>query len=411
MSASLPPLVRVLWSSNRIRRFWCRLALLTALWLPVGCADVEQAAQPGSDLLATAAAISPQGTPATPVASPLGLPTAVVLQVASARRVFFTRGGDLWQLPPEGSATPIITGRNLLAFAASPDGERVAVVSEADIGVGGQANEEFAVVAADGTPVLRTLIPSVGSARETVRSIAWTADGRAVAMARADGSITLVGDDGTMRLLVPPQPGHAPGALAWSPSGRTLAYLDPTGASAPASLHAVSIEGGADRVLVRGSARGAVLAAAWLPDGGSLAFVLSTTGMVEGSGDIFTIDPDGGAPTLLVSASQFAPVAGVAGLAVSPSGQYLAFTVAVPGPEHAAFQSLRLLDRASGKVVEVPVRRDQTVVDLWWVGNQLVYRTIEDANVVVPGVYSGTEPFILLQFDPSTGEIQQRYRS
>lgn len=396
---------------ERVRPGWRWLAI--ALLVPAllaGCTDLDEPpvvpptlpASPGASLLPRTPTATPEPTISAPVVSPLPSP----------QRIYFTHGGDLWQLPLDNLAAPVISGSNLLAFAPSPDGERVAVALQENTGEPGQRAEEFAIVNADSTVALQLSTPDDAfSDPEGVQAIAWSPNGEALALAAQDGALAIVGTDGSVQLLLPPHAESAPGALQWSPDGQTLSYLDPLRPGEATALSTVSVVDGERRLLVEGSEQAAVHAAVWLPGRHQIAYVLGSPSRVENGGDLFAISPDEGTPMLLVSAGNFAPVAGVVAVAASQSGRYLAFTVFVPGPERPDFQSLWVMELSTREMTEVPVARGQSVTDLWWAGEQLIYRQIDESQVVVPAAYTGTEPFALVQYDPATGASDERYRS
>ncbi|HET7035534.1 MAG TPA: hypothetical protein VFI42_07630 [Thermomicrobiaceae bacterium] len=388
---------------NRAERS-CLLALILALLLclPACVDDLDQnAIEPGQEL-------TPTPTVAA-VASPRPLPHAAPVSLPARRRIYFTQRGDLWQLPVDSAAAPVVRDKRILAFAPSPDASQVAVVFQGDTGA-----EEFAVVRDDSSVALHLPLvdqagtPIAGAAG--VNALAWSPRGDSIALARDDGSISIVGIDGTVRRLAPAHAGGHPGALAWSPDGQSLLYLDPALRAKAASLYAVPLSGGAPRALAEsGGGERPVLAAAWL-DAASLVYAQSKPGDIPHGGDLFQVDLAGGRPALLVSSGQFAPVAGVMALAVSENSRWLAFTVFVPGDDQPRFQGLWLLDLSTNRLRQIPTASGAAVTDLWWAAGVLLYRAVDEASSTVAGVYTGTEAFALYQYDPATNAPVERYR-
>lgn len=384
-------------------------SLLLSILLLAACADITEAPlTPQIDRT-----VPTETFPGTPAASrtTVNTPPSPV-KVPNTRRIYFTKGGDLWQLPVDNAAAPVVTGRDILAFAPSPDGERVAVAFQEGGDAPRPRGTQFAIIRADSTTELQLKDPDSGKGSSpAVRSLAWSPQGLAVAVARQDGSITVIDASGKVRQVVPPRPGSSPGGLAWSPDGSMLLYLDPAFPGQPTSLYTVSVNGGSPRRVVAGTSRDhAVIAATWLPGRDLLAYVLSSSTTIDQGGDIFAARPDGSRTALLVSAGQFAPIAGAIDLAASPDGRYLALTVYVPGQPLPLYQSLRLLDLTTHRLTTVSTARGEAVTDLWWAAGQLIFRAIDQSRAVLPGVYTGTEPFALYQVDVASGSVRQRYR-
>ncbi|MDI3339417.1 MAG: hypothetical protein QJR03_02675 [Sphaerobacter sp.] len=382
--------------------------LLTLTILVAGCAELDQTAVPPGPL--ERVEDSPRSGIGKPqVRTPLAtvLPPVIAVIPQSASRVYFAHGGDLWQLPPEGDPAPVVTGRDILAFGPSPDGEQVAVIFASQPEMNG--NSTVAIMAADGSVALELPDPAPAESQAPVRAIAWSPTGSAVAVARQDGSLTLVDMSGTVRQLVPPQPGSSPDGLIWSPDGALLAYRDPALPGQPTSLYVVSVATGERHAVVTGDAGSAVLAAVWLPGRKALAYVRSAAGTIADGGDVFAVGPEGAPSDLLVSAGQFAPVAGATSLAAAPDGRTLAIAVYTPGAEHPLFHGLWLLDLTTLDLTEVPTPRGKAVTDLWWADHRLVVRAVDEPWLVRAGAYTGTEPFTLYDVDLTTLQVRTRY--
>ena len=384
------------------------LSLLVAVTL-TACTEVDQrAVRPG------VARTSPEAGDAA-ASGNMGTATGGMLGAVSpegvlpdARRIYFVNGRDLWQLPVDNPAAPVVVGRDLLAYSPSPDGEQVAVIFQ---GADGNA-EQIAIINADSTVALELGGAQGGqSPLGDVRSLAWSPRGLMVAVARLDGSITVVGADGSMRVVVPPGAATSPGRLQWSPDGATIAFLDPALPGRASSLSTVTVETGARRDLVRADeASGGVVAATWIPGRPELAYIRSDPALNAFGGDIFAIDPATGAEQLLVSSGRFAPVAELADLAVSPDGKYLAFPVYVPDGEEAQLLGLWTMDLMTREFTEVPMPTGTVVTDLWWASGTLLYRAIDRNQVRVTDTYTGVEPFALYQYAVGAAESVERYR-
>ena len=337
-------------------------------------------------------------------------------------RVFFRFGNDLWQYPAGGSATRVTKDLKLGPYTVSADGARVAVVIYAPLNDTG--SEEIRVYGPDGaaqgtvygpTP---TSGPGSGAA---ILDIAWSWDGTAIAVAFNNGTLAAFpapgaappADPVTNETLGTPAGDRAISAPQWAPSNAGLAYLlrrtdgnalvaAPRGRNALPLIDPNDSEGRAVRAFV------------WLPGRGRLAYVEAPAGPATAPGSIFTVAPDGSARELLLSSGRFAPVASVVALVASPDGQQLAFTVYLPDAAgEFTYESLWIMNIDSGEVTQLPVAPAYRVTDLWWAASGLVWRGVERGARSTGGGtrYSGTEPFVLVQYDPANGQTAIVFQS
>jgi hypothetical protein len=212
--------------------------------------------------------------------------------------------------------------------------------------------------------------------------------------------------DGEVVQLLEPNPDQNPGRLEWSSDGQFIAYLDPWLPSEPSSLYVMQPESGIRQVLVRSSEDGhGVTRAQWIPGTSSIVFAKTSSSTIAVGGDLFLIDAMSGEQQLLVPAGQFAPVAGAVDIAVSPGGDKVALTVFVPGAERPQFAGVWIVGLVSEEMTHVPVDVGDSVTDLWWLGDNLLLRAIENPRSKLPGLYTGLEEFTLLEYDLETGEF------
>ncbi len=413
------------WTLRHVSRAGlCSLVLIGSIALSA-CTDTadQRAIQPGQVATGFAPTAFGQLTPpsyassglaASPrSASPTGGATPNAESITNqpvSNRVYFTDGGDLWQIPVSGGdAAPVLTGHSILAYAPSPDGEQIAVIYT----TGDPEQEHLADFRADGTSVIDVALkqPDGGNSSQTgdIQSIAWSPTGDRVAVARQDGSIATVTNDGTITQIVAPDPDRFPGELSISPDGQTLLYLDPALPDHDTSLFTISMSGGSPKQLVVGDGSAdSVLEASWLPDGSGIAYIQPAASSPAGTGDVFTVDVRTGASDLAVPSSQFAPVAGVGAMAFSRDGRWAAVTVYVPGENGSGFGGLWLLNRETNATRQVPIDDDLTVTDLWWASGTLLYRTVKATSGKQPQRYGGLRPYALYTVNPTTGESRLR---
>ncbi|MGA7672123.1 MAG: hypothetical protein WBW04_16975 [Nitrolancea sp.] len=414
------------YASRHASRAAVTMLLVTVLSL-VGCTDTadQRAIQPGQ--VATGFVPTPFGhtTPyanASPElgASPSGAsPTTTgnpdarrLATLPLSTRVYFTDGGDLWQIPiTSGEAAPVLTGHSILAYAASPDGEQVAVIY-----MGGDPEQEhLADFKADGTSVIDVALKETGSDGAQaggIQSIAWAPTGDRVAVARQDGSIATVTNDGTITQIVGSNPVRFPGELSISPDGQTLLYLDPALPNRDTSLFTISMDGGTPNKLVDGNEPSdPVSAATWLPDGSGIAYIQPSASSPKGTGDVFTVDGSTGTSGLAVPSSQFAPVAGVGAMAFSRDGHWVAVTVYVPSEGGTSFGGLWLVNRETSATRRIIVDDDQAVTDLWWGNGTLIYRTEKAMSGKQPQRYGGLGAYALYSVSPVDVQPTLRHRT
>lgn len=407
------------------------------LWLPVpvslllvavpalaACTDeIDQSAvQPGQVIIgltptAEAGFASP-GAFGTPSASPSAgtgtlSPSSDSGGLPAPSHIYFTNRGDLWQIPlTGGAAAPVVSGKSLLAFAPSPDGDQVAVVYVTP----DSGQEHLSDVKSDGTSVIDVGIsePSddSGSRGGDIQSIAWAPQGDRVVVARQDGSIAVVTSDGRMSQIVPADPNRFPGALSVSPDGKMLLFLDPALPGRATSLYTVPMIGGEVRKLVDGTQSSyPVLEARWIPNGDRIGYVQVTAASPSGTGDVFVIDAGTAESQLAVAATQFAPVAGIGTMTFSPDGEWIAFTLYGPNASDVKFQGLWLTNLATNVTQQIEVGAGQAVTDLWWGKDSLLFRAMKANPSDRPTRYNGMEPFSLYSVATGSEEPIQRYTS
>ena len=154
-----------------------------------------------------------------------------------------------------------------------------------------------------------------------------------------------------------------------------------------------------------------VLQAHWLPGGNVIAYSQAVASSPSGTGDVFSIDSVTRASRLVIPSAQFAPVAGIGDFAFSPDGQWVAFTVYVPSSTGVRFQGLWMMNLLTSLSHQIDTADGQTVTDLWWGEQQLIYRTVKSADLVVPKHYTGVEPYWLFVASTSDDAPVLRYQS
>lgn len=332
----------------------------------------------------------------------------------ASRRVFFANGNDLWQIPEDGSPETVAEDLTIASYSSSATGDRLAVLSlerDAD----DQERMEVTVFLPDGSSLFR-LSSMVAAIQETeistIEAVAMNPAGDAMALTHQTGAMMLVTLDGEVRRLLEPSIEDRPGRLTWSSDGVFLAYLDPWLPNEPSSLYAHVPARDIRQALVHPNSEGhGVVRARWIPGTPYVVMVKSSGSTIPHGGDMFLVDAETGRQELLMSSGEIAPVAGIVDIAPSPDGVWLASTGFVPGEEYPRFGGLWMTNLQSGIRNEIELDGDGSVTDLWWLGDNLLVRTIDEPQTSLPGTYTGRESFRLLEIDPETGEVDERFVS
>lgn len=197
---------------------------------------------------------------------------------------------------------------DLSALAWSPDGRRIAFVTGVEPNTPSPMGYApvLSVLSLDDGSVKR--LAAAGQATDMLTDIAWSPDGRRIALAWASATeasgITVIDADGTgLRRLTDGADSHP----SWSPDGRRIAFVRAP-ADVSSTLMVMTDDGGGARVLATALA---TRPAHWLPDGRSLLF-----------------DAREGFASVRLDGSDVRVVApGVRGARPSPDGSRIAFEV------------------------------------------------------------------------------------
>lgn len=320
---------------------------------------------------------------------------------------FFRDGPDLRVIEGDLSVQQVTEERRIREVATVPGTSSAAVVVIDSSG--GRETEEIRIIDKDGDesePIYGPEIVSAPAGNPGVASLAWAPNGETLAIVREDGSILLAGRDRETEPL--------PGVLdpqdilqiSWSPASDALLILLRNDAGAGlVRIAPLESDGYFDILPLRSFG-----AAAWLPGSSRIVVVEDrAAGFNPNAGSLFTIQPDGTNRELLISAGEFGPAVQIGRILPSPDGSQLAFTVETPGVDgEMRFQSLRLLEIATGINRTIEIATGRSVTDLWWFEGRLGWRAVESDE---SGVYSGVEPFSIETFDVESGETALIYSS
>ena len=198
----------------------------------------------------------------------------------------------------------------------SPDGNQVAFAWD---GENRDNTDIYVKLVAGGRPLRLTTDPAVDS------SPAWSPDDSQIAFLRrseGSGGIFLVPPIGGIERKLAESPhlgAERVSGLSWSPDGKFLAVPDRTSPEEPFAIFLVSVESGAKRRLTSPPAQSlADHSPAFSPDGRTLAFVRQSAAVIA---DIYLLQVAGGEPRRLTFNDQT-----TRGLAWTPDGREIVFS-------------------------------------------------------------------------------------
>ena len=198
----------------------------------------------------------------------------------------------------------------------SPEGNQVAFDWD---GENRDNTDIYVKLVAGGRPLRLTTNPALDSRP------AWSPDGSQIAfLRRSEGSagIFLVPPIGGVERKLAESPhlgGGGRSGLSWSPDGKFLAVSDRTSPEEPFAIFLVSVESGAKERLTSPPAQSlADLSPAFSPDGRTLAFVRQSASVIA---DVYLAQVAGGEPRRLTFIDQL-----IFGLAWTPDGREIVFS-------------------------------------------------------------------------------------
>ena len=283
----------------------------------------------------------------------LSAPAATAPSYAGDGRLYFLNdaGGSaqVWELLADGSPARARTaGRDAVGFVSGHPGSGGAVFGRDT--AGDERLQLYWLDAAGAEPRALTAEPATmfgwGAFSPDGRSVGCTANNRDPAHA---DPVVIDLATGTQRRVAEVEGPHT--VQAWHPDGAAL-----TVSAAPrtfeADLFAAELAGGGRRALTPHSGDARHQNARWRADGGAF-WLLTDRGRDHLAA---AITEPGGEPRLL-----YAPAFDVEHLEVSPDQSVLAVVV-----NEAGYSRLRLLDAASGAVIEEPVHPAGSITKLTW---------------------------------------------
>ncbi|MDQ2934576.1 MAG: hypothetical protein M3R49_06275 [Chloroflexota bacterium] len=295
--------------------------------------SASEAASPSPSATASPTATetsSPSPTPqptAAPTAAPTAVPTPTPMPGGGA--IAFHSGEDIWTINADGTGLTNLTKTTAIQeenAAWSADGALIAFQSWAD---GGGVE----VMNADGSGRRRLAAGFPRNAGYFTDSLAWAPDGHRLAIAFVSGDISIIDVSSGDRIEV----GHGDRWLAWSPTGRYLAW------AAGGTIEAYDSTDGSSFTIAAMSSNVRFLN--WFPTDDRLLFVGFND---AGSTDLYTVNFDGTGLTAISLPG------GEDGAQLSADGTRVLFARASASSAQDDVALLRLGDTAATPVLLVP---------------------------------------------------------
>jgi hypothetical protein len=410
------------------RSLWRRVSATAALSLIVvlvaACADNDSERRfandpiPTEDLSAQPTLPPAENAPTQTAVAVTPLALDQILTTAGAAGHFFVHDGDsLLSVPFDGAAPKEIfkvERSSIEAFAGSSNGERLAVVTASSEGAltmhlldaGG---EEIATASLDryqpGSPV-----PSSGAGK---CRIAWAPTGDRVLVTIPTGGIVEVNEAGELREILRAEQAPSPLAVAWSPSGSAISYVDAGADGSATGLYVASTDVlPLDPVAVIRPIEGRSRQIVDIVWSGGNAGILYTerapSGDLSVGGDLFAISPTGGTPQLIASAGRVTQIGAVGSFSVAPDGSAVAYTVLVPDQNGQTVSTLKVKQIDGPTAQDLPLQNGGTLQTVGWATGGLTWAILaptagDDHGVVVQRARpDGTVETIYSELPPAT---------
>ena len=396
---------------------WLLLSTLGALSAVVLTACLSDSAAPTIDLNATpipGTAIAQPTTDDLESASPTEPEISWLQSIQEpgpgerpSPGVFFLNGPNAWLISEELAVQQVTRQQRVRLVATKPGTMTAAILTTGS--EGGREAEEIRIVDPDGNasePIYGPEIIGDPAGNPRVALLRWSPGGERLAIIREDGSIWLASlETGATPIDIEPVSSGIE-AIEWSPNGEAFALIQRSEDDA-GFVRIIHVENEASFDIPPLVSFGRF---SWLPDPSRILVSEDReAGPNPHAGSIFIVDPDGSARVLLSSAGEFGPAIRIGRLSTSLDGSQLAFTIETPDAAgEFAFQTLHVLDLASGLQRQFEVAPGLSVADIWWFGGGIAWRAFEPGN---DDAYTGVEPFAIEIGSLTTGESTTLYRT
>jgi hypothetical protein len=347
---------------------------------------------------ATSASRPPTAIPATPATTEQLLGTT-----GAVSRLFTVEGKKLLVFGITGGEPSTIfevNGGAILRYQGSPNGEAVALL----IGSGNGLvtlllmhweGQQLAQVDLPGEPSTPTAVAS------GVDRIAWTAAGDRMLISLATGGIFEVTVEGNLRTIFTPAAVRSPKAIAWSPAGSAIAYVDAGTGGVATGLYVAPVDVlPADPVALIPPVEGRrrqIVEISWASGNAGIFYAeRAADGDLSLGGDLFAVSPSGGSPRLVASAAGVAQAAAVGTFVVSQDGRAVAYTVITGEADGPVTHSLHVSQLDGPTAIGLRTGGAYRVEQMLWGTSGLTW-VARNASL--------TDPWLLIQRANADGSV------
>lgn len=369
------------------------VAALIGLLL-IGCADGEEDRRFANDPVPTEDILAP---PTPPVATRIVQPTqspAVPMTPADllsntgpATNTFVIVSSRIDAIAVDGTHAKTVTELNdstLIAHGWSPNGERLALLEASANGAA------LTIRILDKSGKVLTELPLSDGASPTpagygLYRIAWSPGNDKVLLSLGTGGLIEVSDAGVRRTILSSDAAPSPRAIAWSPDGSTIAWVDAGVTGSATGLYVASTDAlPVDPVTVIRPIEGRsrqIVEIAW--GAGAAGIVYSERAPdadLSIGGDLFAVSPSGGQPDLIATAGGVSQIGAIGTFAISPDGDSVIYSVIEPVPGGVAIRRLTLRQIKGPSSVDLPAAPGATIEDFIWTNQGAVWTVRPAAN-------------------------------
>ena len=315
--------------------------------------------------------------------------TDLLANTGTATNTFVVVGSQIRSVPVDGSQSELVAeleDSTVIAHGASPSGERFAVL------IADKTGTSLSVRMLDRSGGILTELPLAGSATPTpagygLNRIAWSPKNDRILLSLGTGGLIEVSDNGVHRSILSPEAAPSPRAIAWSPDGSAIAWVDAGTAGTATGLYVASTDAlPVDPVTVIRPIEGRsrqIVEIAW--GGGAAGIVYSERapgGDLSIGGDLFAVSPSGGQPDLIATAGGVSQVGAIGTFAISPDGDTVIYSVIEPVSSGVAIRRLTLRQIDGPSSADLSSAPGASIEDFIWTSQGVVWtvRPAEDAQ-------------------------------
>ena len=364
--------------------------------LLTGCADGEGERRFANDPLPTEDVLAP---PTPPAATRIVLPTqspAVPINPAElltntgpATNTFVIVGSRIDAIPADGSESTTITeliDLTLIAHGWSANGERLAILAADKNGAA------LTVRILDKSGKTLTELPLSDNASPIpagygLYRITWSPTNDKILLSLGTGGLIEVSEAGARRTILSPESAPSPRAIAWSPDGSAIAWVDAGVAGNATGLYVASTDAlPVDPVTVIRPIEGRsrqIVEIAWGTGAAGIVYAeRAPGGDLSIGGDLFAVSPSGGQPDLIATAGGVTQVGAIGSFAISPDGDSVIYSVIEPVPNGVAIRRLTLRQIKGPSSFDLPSAPGAMVEDFMWTSQGAVWtvRPVDDGQ-------------------------------